>query len=293
MPLNSMTGFGAGQASSDAWRVDVELSSVNRRQFDCAFSLPRELAALEARAQSAVRNRIRRGHLRGVVRLQGVAEAGEATEASRFRRRIVALRQAAAELGLRDDLAASSLLLLQQGDPGAPENAVPSAAAVAPLLAAALDLALDALVAMRRAEGATLAADLRTRLSGLRELLPELRARAPQVVAESRAALLRRLQDFAPPFPPDDPSLLRELALLADRCDISEELTRLESHLDQAEALLDAKEPCGRTFDFLCQELLREINTAGSKASDVVLARLVIRFKSELESIREQVQNLE
>ncbi len=293
MPLTSMTGFGAGQASSDAWRIEVELSSVNRRQFDCTFSLPRELAALEAQALAAVRRSIRRGYLRGVVRLHGAANADETSERAILRRRIAMLRQTAAELGLRDDLAASALLQLLPEGPGAPDAAAPQAQAIAPLLESAIARALDALATMRRTEGAALEADLRTRLRSLRGVLKQLRDRAPESVAEIRAAMLRRLQEVAPPFPPDDPCLLRELALLADRCDISEELTRLDSHLDQAEALLESSEPCGRTFDFLCQELFREINTAGSKASDALLARLVIRFKSELEAIREQIQNLE
>ena len=175
MPLTSMTGFGAGQASSDAWRIEVELSSVNRRQFDCTFSLPRELAALEAQALAAVRRSIRRGYLRGVVRLHGAANADETSERAILRRRIAMLRQTAAELGLRDDLAASALLQLLPEGPGAPDAAAPQAQAIAPLLESAIARALDALATMRRTEGAALEADLRTRLRSLRGVLKQLR----------------------------------------------------------------------------------------------------------------------
>jgi uncharacterized protein (TIGR00255 family) len=162
-----------------------------------------------------------------------------------------------------------------------------------PLMAKALTQALDALAAMRAAEGAVLAADLRARLVRLADVLPALRERAPGITADYRVALLKRLEGVSLRLPADDPSLLREIALFADRCDISEEITRLASHFAQAHDLLASPEPCGRALDFLCQELFREINTIGAKANDATLAKLVIAFKADLEAFREQVHNVE
>jgi len=292
MAILSMTGFGRGAAAVGSRRVDVELSSVNRKQFDLTLALPRELATLEARASALVRQRIVRGHVRGSVRLHGLPEAAAVMQPELAREQIEALRKMADALGLADDLSASALLRLpwpvfqSESDPGDGELLWQA-------LAGALEQALDELLAMRQREGAALVADLAGRLQRLEEMVPPLQARAPLVVEDYRATLLKRLQEIPLPFAADDPALLRELALFADRCDISEELTRLGSHFTQVRELLAADGPCGRALDFLCQELFREINTIGSKANDAALARIVIGFKAELEAFREQVQNIE
>lgn len=292
MALHSMTGFGRGATAANGWRVDVELSSVNRKQFDLSLALPRDLAVLEPRASALVHARVRRGHVKGSVRLQGTTDAAPALRTDAARAQVEALRAAAVALGLADDLTASALLRLPQsvlqGDATPPDTE-----ALWPLVEQALGQALDALTTMRAAEGGALAADLGQRLDRLASVLPALRERAPGVLADYRASLAKRLEGLALGVSADDPSLLRELALFADRCDISEELTRLESHFAQARELLASPEPCGRALDFLCQELFREINTVGSKANDAVLAKLVIGFKAELEAFREQVQNVE
>lgn len=162
-----------------------------------------------------------------------------------------------------------------------------------PLLEPALGQALEALVAMREREGQHLAADLRARTKTLRQLVGEIRVRAPRAVENQRRALRDRLAHSGVEFAPDDDRLVRELAIFADRCDIAEELTRLEGHLEQLEALLDQPGPVGRTLDFLGQEIARELNTLGVKAGDLEISRLVIAGKAELEKIREQVQNIE
>ncbi len=233
-----------------------------------------------------------RGHVRGTVRLHGLPGAAATLQPELAREQIEALRGLADELGLADDLSASTLLQLPwpifQSEPE-----LDSGEQLWQALAGALELALDELINMRQREGAALETDLRERLQRLEEMMPQLQARAPLVVEDHRTALLKRLQEIPLPIEPDDPALLRELALFADRADISEELTRLDSHFEQALELLESTGPCGRALDFLCQELLREINTIGSKANDATLARLVIGFKAELEAFREQVQNIE
>jgi uncharacterized protein (TIGR00255 family) len=146
---------------------------------------------------------------------------------------------------------------------------------------------------MRRQEGAHLKVDISARLDGLHALFQEAAALAPQIVLKQRDALRQRLADAGLPLPLDDERLLKEIALFADRCDVTEEITRAESHISQFRAYMDGNAPAGRSLDFLSQELFREINTMGSKASDAALAQIAVRAKTELEKIREQVQNVE
>jgi uncharacterized protein (TIGR00255 family) len=159
---------------------------------------------------------------------------------------------------------------------------------------AAFDRAVHALERMRVDEGAALAEDLRTRLSSVRKSADSIAARAPQVVDMTQKRLKARLQRLlGSEVPLDAGRLEQEIALLADRSDVTEELTRLTSHCSQFEALFDSTEACGRRLDFLLQEMVREVNTIGSKAQDAEVAHLVVEAKSELERMREQVQNVE
>ena len=293
MSLTSMTGFGRGTASDGTVHIEVELSSVNRKQLDIALSMPRGLAPWESHIQSLVRARVRRGYVKGAIKFSasGTGEPpAEALESAAAQ--IAALRAIAARLGLPDDLSASSLLALPQGVVPDGSEAVLDASRVA-VLDRALGEALDALVAMRRREGAAMEADLRGHLGRLAALADAIRERVPLIVAAHRDAMMRRLADAGLPLPADDPSLVREVAIFADRCDISEELARLDSHFRQAEGLFAADEPGGRALDFLCQEFHREITTLGNKAADAEVSVAVVRFKAALEAFREQVQNVE
>ena len=146
---------------------------------------------------------------------------------------------------------------------------------------------------MRAAEGARLRADLATRLATIEEHADSIAGRAPRVLAHHRDQLRQRLDDAGLPLPLDDERLLKEIALTADRCDISEETDRLRSHFTEFRRIMDSGQPAGRPLDFLCQEINRELNTIGSKANDAGLAHLVVAAKTELEKIREQAQNIE
>jgi uncharacterized protein (TIGR00255 family) len=147
---------------------------------------------------------------------------------------------------------------------------------------------------MRKREGEAIAADIRARLAQLAELAKAIRQRSPEIPKLHAETLRKRITDLVPENTlVDKDALAREVALFADRCDISEEQTRLLSHFEQAETLLSGDAPCGRALDFLCQEFFREINTTGSKANDLEITRAVIAFKTILEAIREQVQNIE
>ncbi len=294
MPLKSMTGFGRGQASAGGLTMEVELSSVNRKQLDVRVGLPRELSALEARVGSLIQKKVSRGSVSGSVR---VSLAGKAkrmcisvdSEAARILVR--ELRRVGKELGLEATLTVQDLLKLP--DLVKFESVPEDCERVWPTLRRAVSAALVELDRMRTREGKTLQKDIVRRFNSLGTLVGAIRKRAPRVVEVYRENLKRRIEDAGVPIDLADTPLLREIALFADRSDISEEVVRLESHLAQVEKMMASKKPVGRTLDFLCQEMLREINTIGAKANDTEISTAVVRFKADLESVREQVQNVE
>ena len=291
----SMTGRGAGAALGRLARVEVELSSVNRKQLDVDVGLPRFLAAYESRVLELVQNRLSRGRVTGDVRVtwaEAAQAAGARVDLGLARAAVGALRAAAQKLDLPDDLKASDLLAL----PGlvALEHGERDLAALWPTVRQALEAALAKLQAMRKKEGAALGRDLRARLGILRKLAREIADRAPGVAETYRANLLKRIGAALPGSDlAADERLLKEVALFADKADVVEELVRLDSHFRQAEDLLKAGGVVGRALDFLVQEMGREINTVGSKANDAEIVRRVVAAKAELERFREQVQNVE
>lgn len=291
MSTTSMTGFGHGEAREGGVSATAELSTVNRRQFDCHVVLPKEIAVLEPQVQALLQKYIRRGDVKGSVALSLGAASEMKVDLPLAEARLAALRDAAAKLGLRDDFSASALFLI----PDAVRFAPPSidARALWPVVSAALESAAKSLVAMRRREGRALAKDLAARLARLREIRAAIVARAAVSPEAYRDKLAQRLEKLAGGLAADPDLLARELVAFADRTDVTEEQTRLGSHLDQAERLMKSREPAGRALDFLCQEMLREINTTGSKACDAEIAAAVVEFKSVLETFREQVQNVE
>ena len=290
-----MTGRGAAAAAGRLARVEVELSSVNRKQLDVDVGLPRFLAAYESRVLELVQNRLSRGRVTGDVRVtwaEAAQAAGARVDLGLARAAVGALRAAAKKLDLPDDLKASDLLAL----PGlvALEHGERDLAALWPTVRQALEAALAKLQAMRKKEGAALGRDLRARLGILRKLAREIADRAPGVAETYRANLLRRIAAALPGSDlAADERLLKEVALFADKADVVEELVRLDSHFRQAEDLLKAGGVVGRALDFLVQEMGREINTVGSKANDAEIVRRVVAAKAELERFREQVQNVE
>jgi len=295
MSVLSMTGFGRGEACEGAVKVVVELSTVNRKQFDCNFSLPRELASLDSKLQALVHTRVSRGYVKGLVTITAAGTGnGNAVglDAETVSAQIHALRAVAQKLGLADDLTASALLRLP--DVLRPQVLPDDPLEVWPLIERAAQAALASLEAMRLREGSALEADLRKRFAALEALSLEVVKLAPKVPLAYKAVLEKRLAELLGPGAVVDPALVaREVAVFADRCDVSEELTRLASHFAQVTKVFDKGGACGRTLDFLCQELFREINTTGSKANDAEISRLVIDFKAGLEAAREQVQNIE
>ena len=294
MALKSMTGFGRGEAAGRGWKAEVEMSAVNRKQFDVQVSLPRTLAAMEALIYDTIHHRISRGSVTVTVRVNAAGDGSrnsggvdEALAAAYLRD----VRRVAGRLGLRDDLTASTLTglpdVLQRK--GSPDNVQK----VWPLVRKALGAAIGCLCRMREAEGAALQSDIGRRFGRLKNILEGVRKAAPCVLARYRAGLEERLAEAGVDTKQGDTAFHREIVVFTDRSNISEEIVRLDSHFEQAGELLCAAKPAGRTLDFLCQEMFREINTIGSKANDARISRHVVEFKTELECVREQVQNVE
>ncbi len=293
MALKSMTGFGEGSAAGSGIHITVELSSVNRKQLDININLPRNLVTLDAQAQRLIREEFSRGRISGIVRVTTAdSAAGSVTIDEKLAAQYVeGIRKTAKKLKLSDDLGADCIVRLP-GVVGVEQDAL-DADHVSELLDQAMAKALRGLSRLRSSEGKALEQDLRMRTGLLEDEVKVISKLASTVTASYREKLFLRLEEAGLEDLASDDRLVKEVAIFADRCDISEELTRLKSHLVQTRKLFRSKEPVGRTLDFLCQELFREINTVGSKANEVEITRSVVAFKTELERIREQVQNIE
>lgn len=288
-----MTGYGRGESERGGAKISVEINSVNRRQSDIAINLPRELSALEPRVRQAVGERVARGRTNVSVAHAPSENAVRnlALDRTLARSYHEAMRTLQGELAVSGEITIGMILQAPGVMRYSEESTEPNE--TWPALEEALGRALDELVKMRSREGKHLAKDLIHRLKVVRQALKEVRRLHPAVAEKHRAALLERIKLAGVEFAPNDERLLKEVALFADRSDVSEELTRLESHLTQFAHHLRKEEPVGRTLEFITQEISRELNTLGAKASDPEISQHVVACKSEVEKIREQIQNLE
>jgi uncharacterized protein (TIGR00255 family) len=293
--MKSMTGYGRGECAQDGFKITAELAAVNRRQSEISVSLPRELEMLEAQVRDTINGTVARGRV--TARLNIHAAEGELS--ARMHINMPLARAYANELGrLAKKLKLSGKVSLDQiiRAPGVfqSDEELVEAETVWPIVEKAVKQALAALVKMREREGLHLARDLAARITLLRTAVEKIQKQAPQTAENYRRQLHERIQAAGlEAIAPDDERLLKEIVLFADRSDISEELTRLQSHFQQFDDCVKSKEPVGRTLDFLAQEMNREINTIGSKANDAVISREVVVLKAELEKFREQAQNVE
>ncbi len=288
-----MTGYGRGESHLGDAKVSVELNSVNRKQSDIVVNLPRDLVALEARIRQAINERIARGRMNVLIGFQGNANGARklALDTALARSYHEAMRTLQKELDAPGEITIGAILQAP-GVMRMPEETVEPEEAW-PAVQQALEDALAELIKMREREGKHLAKDLIHRLKTLRQELKSVRALHPDVTRRYRASLLERINKAGLGLDEADERLLKEITFFADRADISEELTRLESHLAQFAHTLRRNEPVGRTLEFLAQEIFRELNTLGAKANDADIARHIVAGKAELEKIREQIQNLE
>lgn len=292
--MNSMTGYGRGESSRDGSRITVEISSVNRKSAEVAVNLPRELDALENKVRDEILQCVSRGRLN--VRVNLSAANGFKSRAVRINRDLARsvhaeLTKLNKDLNRTEPISIDTLMrvpgVVEAGDDETdPESLWPA-------VKQAVGKAVDGMVQMRQKEGKHLARDMKGRIKTIQACVKTIARLAPAVPKRYRENLTNRLEKAGLEIDLNDERVLKELVIFSDRSDITEELTRLESHFQQFAETAAAKEPVGRKLDFLCQEMNREINTIGSKAQDSGISREVVTAKTELEKFREQVQNVE
>jgi uncharacterized protein (TIGR00255 family) len=290
--LTSMTGFGSGRARVGDEEVSVELRSVNHKFCEVKLRLPRELSSADAVLQKQIKDRIARGVVDALVRRHSTASTASAPVidlalAREYRQRMTELASALRlpdEITLREIASQPGVLRLE-------ERGVNTEAALE-ATQLALDSALAALTAMRRVEGEALQRDLTLRLDKIAAEVAQVSQLVPQSVQEHHRRVAARVEELAR-VGVDPQRLAQEVAFFAERTDVTEEMTRLQSHLQQCRDLIAGNEPAGRKLDFLVQEMHREVNTTGSKSQHAEISRSIVELKSELERLREQVQNVE
>ena len=290
----SMTGCGEAIATDGASTCRVELRCVNNRFLKLSLRAREGFAALESQIEAAVRQRVRRGTVQMTLDLTGpAAPAARQFDEGQLEAYLGQLEHFCS----RHDLSVPQTIDGLLTRPGILADNPPSSAVIAgtwPLIARALDEALDRLDAMRRAEGDAMARDMRATCGAITAIAARIRDRVPAALEEHRRRLLDRVGKLleARGVTLTEADLTREIVLVADRSDIAEELVRLESHGEQFDRLLEEESP-GRSLDFLTQELAREANTIGSKSADVTIAHAVVELKTHVERLRELVQNVE
>ncbi len=289
----SMTGFGKASCEVDGAIISVELSTVNHRYLDCSLRLPNGWAALEPAVKKAVKGRVARGKVSVSVSREHNRSAGRAIrlDVETARKYL----EASQELGemLNTDERLSLNVLAQLEGVLCEEKDEQDLEEIREGLLDTVGQALEHLDAMRRAEGEVLVADLRRRVGLIREALTVVEERLPELNQLHETRLRDRIRDLGVDVAVTEERIAIEVAVLAEKGDVTEEVVRLKTHLDHVEELLDAKDPVGRRLDFLAQEVQREINTLGAKTRDAEVSKFVLVMKAELEKIREQVQNIE
>jgi uncharacterized protein (TIGR00255 family) len=293
--MKSMTGYGRGEQTQEGYKIVTEISTVNRRQTEVNIYLPRELEQLDARIRTEVNKCVARGRVTVRVSLHVsestlISHAQVNTALAKAYAR--ELKKLAAELKIPGEI---SLDILVRA-PGVfqADSALTDAEHFWAGVEASLNKALAGCITMRAREGAHLAKDLKSRVGAMRKAVLKVQKEAPAMVERYREQLRERIRNAGLPLPAEDNERLqKEIIYFADRSDISEEMTRLQSHFKQFDECVRSPDPVGRTLDFLAQEMNREVNTIGSKANDSIIAREVVLLKTELEKFREQVQNVE
>jgi len=292
--IKSMTGYGKAERSvGDGRTLAVEIRSVNHRYGEITIRLPRHFYPFEQEVKKTVAERLKRGKIEVSIQedSSGAAITVPTLNLTLARGYLEAFRTLKGELNLEGDPGLA--LIASQRDVFAMKEEPITEELLHDALMATVRHAVAVHEEMRKREGATLLEDFLNRRATLTRLVKQVEKRAPTVVAEHAARLRERLRQLLGENPLDETRLLQEVAIMADRSDISEEIVRFMSHLQQFDEALTSGEPVGRKMDFLLQEMNREVNTIGSKANDTLLAARVVELKAELEKIREQVQNVE
>ena len=289
--MNSMTGYGRGAIERDGRQLTLEIRSVNHRFLDLSLRLPRCLGFCEQAIRERIGKKLSRGHADVFATYKNLRDDSRTAviDPALLAAYLAALDEIAEKSGLPDDR--SVMRVASMRDLIVVSEAEEDPEALMALTMDALDLALSDLSAMRQKEGTALSRDMAGRIDALEALTEKIEARYPQALSEYAARLRARIEELVENC--DEQRLLQEVAIMADRSAIAEETVRLRSHFEQVRGLLAAPEPVGRKLDFIVQELNREVNTISSKSQDIPITQLVVSAKSEIEKLREQVQNVE
>ncbi len=291
--MRSMTGYGKGEASEGGRTLTVELKSVNHRFLDLSIKQPKQFLFAEDSVRRRLQSAFARGHIDVFIVYEDNSQNKRllSLDKERADNYLCIARRLAVELSVPNDLTASSLLRLD-GVITESKTEVDETA-LAELLDSALSKAIAALAIMRDTEGAALCEFCKSRFPYIKSLLAKAVERAPQVACEYKKKLATRIKEALDGVQLDEARLVNEAAFFTDKANIDEEMTRLDSHIAQFEELLQSSDSVGRKLDFLLQEMNREVNTMGSKANDTQLLNIVVELKTELEKLREQIQNIE
>jgi uncharacterized protein (TIGR00255 family) len=290
--ISSMTGFGSAEGMVGAAGVSVEIRTVNHRFFNPSIKLPGSFAKWEGDVREVLRQRIARGHVALTARVEREPGKGAGINETRFGEYVSAIRDLQAKYKLSDNLDAATILALPDVvDTHLEERE----SGTVPELLAIVEQAIGALRQMRGEEGSRLAVFLLERVALVEEAVKRIRDRAPVRLTEQVARLRRSVKELASGANVDQQRLAQEVAILADKLDIAEELDRFDSHINSFRQSVreSGAEPVGKRLGFLLQEMVREANTTGSKANDAAILADVVMIKEELERVREQVENIE
>ncbi|HAV12111.1 MAG TPA: YicC family protein [Opitutae bacterium] len=293
--MKSMTGYGSGSAEATAQnlQIEVEITSVNRKTLDAFVSGPREWNGLDQKCTEWLKSSFQRGRVNVQIKVtstEGVTY-GLTWDVQAMDETLGRLKAYSESHGL--EFAPDAAVIVDLAKSLKDCSGLPDWTEVEEALKQAFDQALADIDSMRQSEGDSLKQDLLERIDLLDELRAQIETHAAGAVGKQKDALLERLKQLDLDLDTNDERVLKELAIFSDRCDVSEEITRLSSHFEQFRDFLNADEATGRKMDFLCQEIHREFNTTGSKSTQIEITRAVIEGKNTLERIREQVQNVE
>lgn len=291
--IRSMTGFGRGESQGNEKEFLVEIKTVNHRYCDAFIKMPRQISFLEDRVRELVSKNLSRGKIDVYISYEDFGEDSKIVlcDESLAKTYVDAVKSLKEKFNLKDDISVS--LISRFPDVLRLEKTEEDEEELWQLLKIALEKALDSLVAMRMKEGEGLRQNLLDRAQYIESVLNNIITRAPEVVKEYKQKLENRIKELLEQQTIDEGRIAMEVAIFADRCSIDEEIVRLGSHINQMREALNLQQPVGRKLDFLIQEMNREINTIGSKANDLDISKNVVEIKSEIEKIREQVQNIE
>jgi len=291
--IKSMTGYGRAEEAKDGQKIVVELKSVNHRFLEVIFRSPLAISSFEIEMKRRIAEKIKRGRIEVLIfwEAENAGEPAKVLNLEAARSYFGALTKLKEELGLTGEIDLKTMMAFR--DIFSPPAQAEIGEDVSNKVSNVLETALDKMIKMRQEEGAAIFSDMVQRIDSMKEIIEKISSRSSQVVLEYQRRLAERVKELAAGYALDEARLAQEVAVMAEKSDITEEVVRMMSHLSQLKTLMQSDDAEGKRIDFLLQEMNREINTVGSKSCDAEVARQVIEAKSELSKLREQAQNIE